>query len=159
MSLVRFAAQAPENLPAHGLVCALVYLLQREVPSRDRQWLENRGGSGGCLEPARGNSPCNRIVMKVFLELGGPMLKIFVKGKIIEFEMHPYCGPNILNKRGEPLANQPVDFLKAASLWAQQGKRMENGLCRWDHEPELITKHLGGRHYLLIGEKPPKRGF
>lgn len=96
--------------------------------------------------------------MKAFFDCGGPMLKIQVNGRIIEFEMHPYCGPNILNKRGEPLAHQPQDFLEADSLWAQQGKRMENGLCRWDHKPEMILKHIIGKHYEVVGEKPARRG-
>ena len=90
---------------------------------------------------------------------GGPMRKISVRGVVYEFEMHPYCGPHILNRRGEPLARQPKEFLKAASLWAQQGQRIdENGLCVWDHPPEPILKHLGGRHYQLVGHKPEERG-
>ncbi len=86
------------------------------------------------------------------------MLKISVGGEIIDFEMHPNCGPNILDRNGRPLNRQPHDFLHAASLWAQQGKRMENGLCRWDHEPKMITKHLGGRRYKLVGYEHPMRG-
>lgn len=86
------------------------------------------------------------------------MLKISVGGRIIEFEMHPYCGPNILNKRGEPSEKQPMDFLKAASLWAQQGKRMEDGLCRWDHEPKPIKRHLWGNNWEIVGWEPVERG-
>ncbi len=86
------------------------------------------------------------------------MLKISVGGKIIRFEMHPYSGPNILNYRDEPCKNQPDDFLKAASLWLQQGKRMEGGLCRWDHEPEMILEHIRGQHYKFLGQKPPVKG-
>ena len=76
--------------------------------------------------------------MKVLCLLtGGKMHKISVGGRIIEFEMHRYCGPNILNRKGEPLKNQPADFLHAASLWAQQGQKVdENGLCIYYHEPE-----------------------
>ena len=92
------------------------------------------------------------------VDCGGPMLKISVGGKVIEFEMHPYCGPNILNRKGEPLATQPHDFLVAASLWAQQGRRMEDGLCRWDHPPKEILKHLGGRHWQILGYEQPVRG-
>jgi hypothetical protein len=52
------------------------------------------------------------------------MHKISVNGKIYEFEMHQWCRPNVLNKRtGGPLAKQPMAFLEAASLWAQQGER------------------------------------
>ena len=90
--------------------------------------------------------------------VGGPMLKISVNKKVIEFEMHPFCGPNILNKKGTPLKRQPPPFLYAVSQWARQGKRMENGLCRWDHEPKPILKHLGGRHWLIVGKEPPVKG-
>lgn len=91
---------------------------------------------------------------------GGPMLKISVGGKVFEFEMHWYCGPTLLNAKGEPidLNKHPKAFLEAVSLWAKQGKRMENGLCRWDHEPEEIREHLGGRHWKIVGYHPAKRG-
>jgi hypothetical protein len=98
------------------------------------------------------------MTQRAILELGGPMRKISVNGKIYEFEMHPYCGPTILNRAGEPAKRQPKEFLKAASLWAQQGQRMEGDLCRWDHPPEPITRHVGGRHHILIGETAWKRG-
>lgn len=92
--------------------------------------------------------------------VGGPMFKISVGGKIYEFEMHPYCGPTLLNRRGDPLPldKHPKDFLEAASLWAQQGQKTEDGLCVYYHEPKEILKHLGGRHYLLVGHEPRVRG-
>lgn len=97
--------------------------------------------------------------LHLHLEVGGPMYKIKRCGKIYEFELNQFAGPNILNKKtGSPLKNQPMPFLEAVSLWLQQGKRMENGLCRWDHDPEKILKHLGGRHYLVLGFKEPERG-
>ena len=104
----------------------------------------------------RGHDPAG--LLGACVDCGGPMLKISVGGKVIEFEMHPYCGPNILNRKGEPLANQPDDFLTAASLWAQQGQRMEDGLCRWDHPPKEILKHLGGRHWQILGYEKPVKG-
>ena len=104
----------------------------------------------------RGHDPAG--LLGACVDCGGPMLKISVGGKVIEFEMHPYCGPNILNRKGDPLANQPNDFLVAASLWAQQGQRMEDGLCRWDHPPKEILKHLGGRHWQILGYEKPVKG-
>jgi hypothetical protein len=89
---------------------------------------------------------------------GGPTLKISVKGKVYSFEDHPYCGPVVLTRRGDPASVQPMAFLKAASLWYAQGKRVEGGLCRWDHEPKEILKHLGGRHWQIVGHEPPVRG-
>lgn len=89
---------------------------------------------------------------------GGPMRKISVGGKIIEFEMHPYCGPNILKRNGEPIKHQPMEFLKAASLWAQQGQKIEDGLCVWYHQPKKILKHLGGKHWEILGYEPAVKG-
>lgn len=93
------------------------------------------------------------------ISLGGPMRKISVGGKVIEFEMHPYCGPNILKRNGEPLKHQPMAFLEAASLWAQQGEKIdEQGLCIWFREPKEILQHLGGKHWKLVGYEPAERG-
>lgn len=79
---------------------------------------------------------------------GGPMFDIQVNGKRYHFEMHPYCGPTL----------QSNEFLEAASLWAQQGQKVEDGLCVWHHPPKDILKHLGGRHWQIIGQEPPMRG-
>lgn len=96
---------------------------------------------------------------RAYIDGGGPMRKISVNGRIYEFEMHWYCGPTILNRKGDPLKHQPLDFLHAASLWAQQGERVDdNGLCVWEHEAKPILKHLGGRHYKIIGHEPPQPG-
>lgn len=86
------------------------------------------------------------------------MRKISVNGRVIEFEMHPYCGPTMLNKKGDPLKNQPAAFLSAASLWVQQGQRIEDGLCRYDHPPEPILRHMGGKHYQVTGYAKPVKG-
>ena len=95
----------------------------------------------------------------VLVMAGGPMRRISVNGRIIEFEMHPYSGPAILKRNGEPLKKQPMDFLHAASLWAQQGEKIdENGLCVWYHEPKEILRHLGGRHWLIVGYEELIRG-
>lgn len=94
----------------------------------------------------------------VCLDYGGPTLKISVGGVIHEFEDHPYCGPVKLTKRGEPSSHQPGDFLLAASLWYQQGKLVENGLCRWKHEAEPILRHMGGKHWALVGWNEPRDG-
>jgi len=96
--------------------------------------------------------------MTAFLSLGGEDYRISVGGQVVTFELHPYCGPTLLDHKGDPADDQPLEFLKAASLWIQQGKRMEDGLCRWDHPSEPITEHLGGRHYLVIGYTMPRRG-
>lgn len=94
------------------------------------------------------------------LDAGGPMYKISRRRKIYEFEDNQFAGPTILNKRtGSPATLQPTPFLEAVSLWAQQGRKVdENGLCIWFHEPEPILKHVIGRHYLITGYTEPKRG-
>jgi hypothetical protein len=94
------------------------------------------------------------------ISLGGPMRGIIVGGKLYQFEMHHYCGPVLLHRRtGEPLKHQPMPFLEAASLWAQQGQKIdETGLCVWFREPKPITKHLWGRNFEVTGYEPAERG-
>lgn len=99
----------------------------------------------------------------IHVSMGGPEFDIQVDGIRYHFEMHRYCGPIRLNKRGDAHSRQPKRFLEAASLWAQQGQRVEDGLCRWDiiYEPEPILKHMGRNSFTLIGYhpvKPPKKG-
>lgn len=96
----------------------------------------------------------------IYINVGGPMRKISVNGKIYDFEMHPYCGPTLLDKNEVPvdLNKHPKEFLEAASLWAQQGQRIEDGLCRWDLEPKAILKHAGGRHWRIVGYEPTEKG-
>ena len=94
----------------------------------------------------------------VFLDVGGPDFVIAVDGKFFTFELHPYCGPTLLNTKGIPLNAQPSKFLEAASLWCQQGKKVQSGLCVWHRPPKPILKHLGGRNWEIIGYEPPLKG-
>lgn len=94
----------------------------------------------------------------IHISVGGPVQKISVNGTVYTFEWHPYCGPAKLNPNGDPSVTQPVAFLEAAGLWDEQGRRMEDGLCRWDYPAEPIRKHIGGRNYLVTGYHKPKRG-
>lgn len=95
----------------------------------------------------------------IHISLGGPIHTIQVNGRRVTFEMHPYCGPIAINKRtGESLKHQRMDFLTAVTQWVKGGKRTENDLCVWYHEPVEILKHLGGRHWKLVGYAQEKRG-
>lgn len=94
----------------------------------------------------------------IHISMGGPTLKISVNGKILSFEDHPYCGPTLLKRNGDPAVHQPSTFLNAVTLWYQQGKRLEDGLCRWDTEPQPITKHMGGRRWKIIGYTESHKG-
>lgn len=96
--------------------------------------------------------------MRAIILVGGPTRKISVNGKILTFEMHPMCGPILLKRNGDAAAKQPMAFLEAASLWAQQGQRMEGDLCRWDRPGEMITEHIAGKHYKFIGMTEPTKG-
>lgn len=87
-----------------------------------------------------------------------PEFDIRVGGKRYHFEWHPYMGPVALKRNGDPAKAQPGPFLEAASLWNAHGRRMEDGLCRWDHEPKEILKHLGGRNWKIVGYHPAVRG-
>lgn len=96
----------------------------------------------------------------IHISFGGPEHDIQIGGKIYRFEMHPYSGPIALGKRGKPLAIQPRAFLRAVSLWAQQGQQIddETGLCEWYHPPKEVLKHIGGRHWKIIGYEQARRG-
>ena len=96
----------------------------------------------------------------IHLSTGGPIRTISVNGELIKFEMHPYCGPVLIAKNGDPLEDQKPKhfFWQAVSYWAQQGQRIENQECIWDYPSEPITEHLGGRHYRVIGKTEPRRG-
>lgn len=89
------------------------------------------------------------------ISFGGPMRKINDNtGKLWHFEMHRYCGPAATTIEGEILDKQPPvksPFWAAVSAWAQQGQKIEDGLCVWTRpiEPKLV--HLGGKHYAYEG--------
>lgn len=106
--------------------------------------------------------PCVRTNFgsgSAIITLGGAIFRISVGGKIHTFEDHSWCGPVKLKPNGDPAKGQPNDFLEAASLWYQHGKKVDaEGLCIWFHEPVPITKHMGGRHYKVIGWHPPVQG-
>jgi hypothetical protein len=87
-----------------------------------------------------------------------PEYTIIIEGKNYRFEVQFYCGPFPLNKDGttKNLSNKHP-FWKAVSLWAQQGRRVdENSICIWNHEEDPFENaiHLGGKHYLLSQEQP-----
>lgn len=67
---------------------------------------------------------------------GGPEYDILVGSKSYHFEDHPYCGPNIIHKITKSVRkNQPKDFLRAVSLWAQQGRKVDKkGFAIWRNE-------------------------
>ncbi len=71
---------------------------------------------------------------------GGPIRRISIGGKIHTFEMHPYCGPVLLKKDGEPSLRQPMKFLEAASQWVQQGGEVNKrfDLCQYDPSIPLV---------------------
>lgn len=56
----------------------------------------------------------------------GPELYLNVAGKSYRFEDHPYCGPVVLGRNGDPLGNQPPEtspFWTHVNCWYQQGKK------------------------------------
>jgi hypothetical protein len=112
-------------------------------------------------QPAQSGRPpsLSRIAGSVtFEESGSPTLKISVNHRVVIFEDHPWCGLIAVNARtGEPLKRQPNDFLKAVTLWNQQGKLVEDGLCKWMHDAEPILKKVDGR-WIVDGYKEPVQG-
>ena len=97
------------------------------------------------------------MTMKIIhISFGGPEYWISVGDKVMRFEDHHYCGPSVLGRDGDPLANQPPEsspFWEAVNCWYQQGKVTET-ICgrvfaKWVKPtmPKMI--HLGGNHYML----------
>lgn len=83
---------------------------------------------------------------------GGLDYKIGVGGRIIPFEMHPYCGPCALTKTGRELKLGPRHpFWNAVTLWNEQGRRVsDQGLCLWQEPPDFLSfyKRTGKKTYL-----------
>jgi hypothetical protein len=78
--------------------------------------------------------------MRAILRFGGPDRVIVDEtGKRWNFEMHPYCGPMPTDKKGNPLKKDPPEessFWRVVTWWAQQGQKIEDGLCVWTKPPE-----------------------
>ncbi len=68
-----------------------------------------------------------------FVDVGGPSRQIIIKGKVFYFEMHPHCGPMPCKRDGNERKHVPKIFWEAVTLWAQQGQRVENGICQWEY--------------------------
>jgi len=92
----------------------------------------------------------------IHVMMGGEIKRISINGRILVFEDHPQIGPVLLRAGDEPAKIQSKIFLHAASMWYQQGKRMENGLCRWDHEPQPIVKRVGNKNFITGWSQPVK---
>lgn len=97
------------------------------------------------------------------LLVGGPdrMIKD-ESGDIIKFEEHPYCGPVALNKKGDPLENQPggkASFWRVHHWWVDQGKKIDaEGFCVWEKpKPTHKKVHMGGRHWMLVAIDESKK--
>ena len=82
-----------------------------------------------------------------------PTYTIEVGGRSWRFEWSDHFGPLFINKCGSPMRTQPnpIAVLAALSWWAQQGKRVEGGLCVWETPPEARRVHLFGRHWVQVG--------
>ena len=100
----------------------------------------------------------NRVV--AHLSLGGRTIVMPIgKSKTVLFEMHNYFGPIPLNKRtDEPMDRIPKAFWDAFERWDLGGKMMDGDTCvtpSWCEEcggHGDKTRHLGGRHYEIIGK-------
>jgi hypothetical protein len=97
--------------------------------------------------------------MGMCLLLGGPIHHITVRGKDVLFEVHPYCGPHPIHKRTlDPLDNIPPGFWDAIQLWIDGGKKLDGdkcvvpSKCSKCESSGFITRHLGGKHYEVVGK-------
>jgi hypothetical protein len=92
----------------------------------------------------------------IHISYGGPDRFITdATGKRWKFEMHPYCGPVVLNADGDPAKRQPGEkspFWEATTRWAQGGQRLNDaGECVWEPEKKPILQHIVGKHYRVTG--------
>ena len=92
----------------------------------------------------------------ISISVGGPTRVITdAKGKRWTFEMHPQCGPAVLNAHGDPTDKQPGaknPFWHAVTRWEQGGHRLDaNGECVWEEEPQPVLEHIVGKHYRVVG--------
>lgn len=94
----------------------------------------------------------------IHISYGGPDRVLYIKGKKFLFEDHPYCGPIVLGKNGDPLTNQPPEsspFWDAVSYWYQQGKQIKEAKpdapwCVWEKPTIQKMRHIGGNNYQLV---------
>ncbi|WP_454909791.1 hypothetical protein [Variovorax gossypii] len=74
------------------------------------------------------------------------------------FEMHPTCGPAVLDRHGAVADRQPGSrspFWRAVTLWAMQGRRVDtDGRCIWDEPPPIRVAHVAGRQHVVLPETP-----
>lgn len=86
----------------------------------------------------------------IHLSLGGPTYRISVRGKLIPFEMHPYCGP--------ALERIPRGFWDAIELWQKGGSKLEGDICVVPSKcigcngTGYLLRHLGGRSCEVVGK-------
>lgn len=65
----------------------------------------------------------------IHVNTGGRHFKLSIGAKSFYFEDHPYLGPVITDKDGEPLEKQPdADsiFFVHYEAWSEQGKRFDS---------------------------------
>lgn len=63
------------------------------------------------------------------ISLAGPILKMPVGGKLINFEMHRYFGPIPLRNDGEVRGRIPRGFWDAFEAWTRIGKPLLGNVC------------------------------
>ena len=85
------------------------------------------------------------------------LYQIEVEGKRFWFEFSRMWGPRVVSKSGHE-TKQPRprhNFWKAVSLWANQGKRVcDEGLCRFERNPPLVVRKIGGRNLEILAGEP-----
>lgn len=102
-----------------------------------------------CVRTVVAGSPCFIMIPDTY--------RIRAGGKEFHFEFHPFCGPTMIGKRGNPVQAMPPQrspFWDALYWWLKQGKQVDaDGWCvfKWETKPVNIVKHLGGSHYKVLG--------
>jgi hypothetical protein len=91
------------------------------------------------------------------MALGGPILHMSAQ-KPYTFEDHPYCGPVVVDRNGEPLHKQPGEldlFWTHATAWYQQGKKTrrvgDKTWCVYETEMRAARKRHANARAAAIG--------
>ncbi len=85
----------------------------------------------------------------------GKTYRICVGARTFLFDWSDRFGPTLVDKDGRQLsAALPRRFVIAASLWAVQGKRVEDGMCVWHTPRKPVFKIQNGMMVIIEdGEK------
>lgn len=76
---------------------------------------------------------------------------IAVGARRYRFDYSDIFGPSVVDRSGREIA-QPSHrspFWRAVSLWALQGKRIDDGMCVWHEPAQPVCEQRGGQWHIV----------